>query len=712
MRLTGGRLFLCVVLACFGAQAALPVQMDKKQPVYLEATEVGYDQKAATVEAIGNVQIVQGDHVVFADRVTYNQDTDIVTASGHVSELEPDGNVYFTDDLVMNREVSEGVVQNFRARLKDNSLFVAREAQRVDSKTTILHQAVYSPCKVCARQDGSDTPPLWEIQAKKATIDDEAQRIYYRDAFFDVYGVPVLYTPYYSQPTPGSPSKSGLMTPEYSHDNNLGTVVKVPVFVTFGPNMDSLTDVIYTSLGPVIAPEFRHLTTEGYYEFSGALTDAQAFTDEGTIIPGKNEIRGYVAGKGDLKLDNLYSWGFDFKRATDDTFMRLYHFDYEDNLTSQLYVDRVNGRNYARLEGLSFQGLAATDNPDTTPQAIPVFDMHAESNRIWGDSRFFLDGNAYSLNRDQGDNSSRISSTVGWKLPYVTRNGQIVEFTASLRADQYSVSDVAFGAGTFDGTVARVIPEVQMQWRYPLIRAFENGSSLTLEPTINAAISPPRSQSNKIPNEDSNLLEFSDTNIFSSDRFTGYDELETGPRLNYGLRSDYEINAKTHLLFLLGQAYQENTDNDFPLGDRTDLHFSDFVGQAGLTYNKLDLSYRFRFNDEEFTNKRNDVVAHYAGKHLTFDFGYVALDDEPGIPNQQQVYGNGTVEVIKNWSLMGEARRDLESPGGGMRDAAFGLIFKNECITITTLAHHDFTHDRDIEAGSSVTVHAILKNLE
>ena len=39
-----------------------------------------------------------------------------------------------------------------------------------------------------------------------------------------------------------------------------------------------------------------------------------------------------------------------------------------------------------------------------------------------------------------------------------------------------------------------------------------------------------------IPNEDSQSVEFDDTNLFSPVKFTGLDLVETGPRANIGLR--------------------------------------------------------------------------------------------------------------------------------------------------------------------------------
>ncbi len=66
------------------AQALTP---ETKQPVLMEALEMGYDQKNAIVIARGNVEVVQGDYLLLADKIIYYQNRNIVRAEGNVSVL-------------------------------------------------------------------------------------------------------------------------------------------------------------------------------------------------------------------------------------------------------------------------------------------------------------------------------------------------------------------------------------------------------------------------------------------------------------------------------------------------------------------------------------------------------------------------------------------------------------------------------------------------
>src|SRR5262249_32059496 len=79
------------------------VVVSKNEPVMLTAQAMGYDEKTATAIAVGNVEVVQGDTILLADRVTYNQTTDTVHATGHVTVLEPTGDVLFSDDAELKQ---------------------------------------------------------------------------------------------------------------------------------------------------------------------------------------------------------------------------------------------------------------------------------------------------------------------------------------------------------------------------------------------------------------------------------------------------------------------------------------------------------------------------------------------------------------------------------------------------------------------------------
>src|SRR5262245_9740584 len=85
------------------AQRGGPPEL-RQTPVLLTANEITYDQDLDIVTASGAVEISQNDRVLHADTVSYNRRAEVVTASGNVSLLEPSGDVLFADHI----ELSQG----------------------------------------------------------------------------------------------------------------------------------------------------------------------------------------------------------------------------------------------------------------------------------------------------------------------------------------------------------------------------------------------------------------------------------------------------------------------------------------------------------------------------------------------------------------------------------------------------------------------------
>jgi LPS-assembly protein len=250
-------------LLSFSTELQLP-DFKKKEDVFIEADNLEYDHENGVVTATGKVEIIKGGSALYADKILYNQKTDEVIADGNVSSIASDGSTIFVDRTKVKGDFKEGVIEFFRAKLSDGSQIAAASAKRINENKIILSKAVYSPCPICEGQEN----PQWQIKSRKVTYDKAAQKISYKDAFMEVYGVPVMYAPFFSHPTPDADAKSGFLPPQFRTDSNLGLTIKTPYYWNIKPNMDvTFEPVITTKEGLVAAGEFRHLTEYGKYKF-------------------------------------------------------------------------------------------------------------------------------------------------------------------------------------------------------------------------------------------------------------------------------------------------------------------------------------------------------------------------------------------------------------------------------------------------------------
>lgn len=726
---------LCVAVAALaaaqpvGVQAAVKVEpvsafpeasitvnpgVDGESPVLLEAKDLYYDHNLGVVVATGAVEVVQRDTIVVADQLIYDQKQDRLYARGNVSMLEPTGNVYFAEEIELEKEMKTGVIKQFRARLSDDSLFAAQQAQRVNEDVIALDKAVYSPCRVCD-DEGESHAPLWQLKAGQVVIDNKKQKVIYEDAYFEAYGVPVIYTPYMSHPTPNADSQSGFLVPEYSHTNNLGSVIKVPYYYSISPDKDATIIPIYTTLeGLVMAGEYRQKYNNGQYSLDGSITyptDRDALGDRST----GRKIRGNINALGRFSLGDYSHWGFDVRRATDDTYLRRYEFSNDPLLTSTAYVQAANfwggagARSFADARGLAFQGLTAEDDSGQTPTVFPLAELNYESQPGIYNSRVLLDANTMVLLRDDGAKSRRASAMLGWKLPYISDDGQVIEFKAQMRGDIYSVEDVLLTNGeSYEGTAGRLVPEAVLTWRYPFINQWEDGSVL-IEPVVMGAISPPGGNPEEIPNEDSLVPEFTDSNLFLSNRFAGYDRIESGPRVSYGVRGQAQMWGDKYVSWLFGQHYRAVEDRNFPFSNEIDSNFSDYVGKVGVDAHPFRVAYRFRLDKDEFEPKRSEIDASFNYDPVSLSAAYVLLDNDPVLADEEQVIAGSDIRLTKYWSWQNTANRDILN--NDWVYISTGLTYGDECTNVSMVAGREFTRDRDIEPTTTFLIRVAFKNL-
>lgn len=717
------RQILCIVIvaitpwyAVFAANSETVQPNDGGKPAFIEADAMFYDEKAGIVRAEGHVEIIQDGRVLLADKVVYNQQTNKVDAYGDISLLEQSGAIYFAEEAELRDGLKEGVIEHFSARMQDGSLFVADQAERKPGNITTLERAVFSPCPVCKEEPDSD--PMWQMKSRKVTIDEEEQRVVHNHAFFEVYGVPVMYTPYLSHATPGADRKSGFLMPSYGSRSELGEFVKVPYYYNIAPERDATFNVQYFSgVDPVLSSEYRALTDTGYYEMSGSITRSDKFNDAGDVIPG-SKIRGHIQGEGEFDLERGWKWGFDAKRSTDDTYLRRYGFYNEDSLTSHVYSRKIEGNNMAVIEALSFQGLNEDDDPGQTPLVLPFARAYVESEPgLWG-AYTTLDSSMLALFRGEGTSSNRLSTKAEWVLPNVTRSGHVMEYKLSLRGDGYVVQDVDrsdSGENEFNGFTGRLVPQAEIKWRYPLMKPTEYGR-MFVEPVVNFVVSPHGNNPNELPNEDSQDVEFSDENLFSSNHFIGYDRIEGGPRTNYGLRAGVHSIDYGELHTMFGQSYRTKVDNNFSEKSGLNNHFSDYVGRLGYRFEEhFTGAYHFRIDKDDANFSKNEVNLAMNVSPVRLGVNYLSVDDSNEFSAGDDVNASREImttytglQLSKFWSVSFDTHRDLAA-GQWIRNSS-RLVYDGDCLMSVLSWQKDFTRNRDVPQSDSFLLQIVLKN--
>jgi len=268
------------------------------------------------------------------------------------------------------------------------------------------------------------------------------------------------------------------------------------------------------------------------------------------------------------------------------------------------------------------------------------------------------------------------------------------------------------GQSNHDGFSGRIHPQLKADWRLPLAR--QHGSvSQIIEPLASVIVSPYGGNSPKIPNEDSIDLEFDDTNLFSDNRFTGYDRVEGGPRINYGLKWGLVGSKGGHTTVFAGQSYRLKDDDTFSAGSGLEGHLSDFVGRLNISPGShLDLIYRTRLDKDNLSPKRNEIQMTAGPPALKVSTNYVFFDsqDDSEFSGREEISGNINAKLNRLWRSSFAGRYDLEGDGE-LRSLALGLTYECECFTFSTTLTRQFYEDRDLRPNDTILFKLTFKTL-
>lgn len=707
-----------VVAAATPAPAALAGTNDA--PVDFEADHLQHDDATRTITATGNVQLVQAGKILRAQKIVYNLPDQTAHAEGNVVLSDVNGDVYFAENVALTGQMREGVAKKVRAYLGQGGRFTASEIHKMADGSMILKDAAYTPCE-CDNDDENN--PAWEIKAQDVTYDKPDGRIKYKHAKFEIYGVPVMYTPYLSHSDGREKQKSGLLSPSAGFNSQLGYNITNQYYWAIAPDKDATVGVMLTSKkNPVGLLEYRQRFTNAEFQISGSGTSSERKDRvNGVETTRDEEARGHLFANGLWNINNKWRAGVDLELTSDDQYLRQYDFSNEDVLENQLYIERFSGRNYAVGRVLAFQDVRVNeyrrDQPDVLPEVIASFT--GEPNATLG-GRWHLEANALGLRRSgDGQDMNRGVLTANWQRKLVSDTGLVGTVDLTARGDVYSVDDrdiAALTPGMDKGdTETRFFPQAHFVTSYPVAKPFESMqmviepmASLTVASNINA-------EDAAIPNEDSEDAQIDALNLFNPSRFPGKDRIEDDSRVTYGLRTGFYGYGGSYLDVFAGQSWRfDEDDNPFPRGSGLNTQSSDIVGQISGVYDgRYGVNYRFQLDSDDFSSQRHEFDGYANWDRFSLSSRYLyatSLEDTIINEAREQIEGVASINLTNEWRFNTGALYDLgQDPG--LRRAAVGLDFIGCCLSFSLLAERNLTTDSSGDNGTEIKFRIGLAHL-
>jgi LPS-assembly protein len=693
----GGLGALALALAASGALAQSPRGLalpPSDTPVALVADEVAFDETTQVVTARGAVEVFYGARTLTAEEIVYDARSGRIRATGGMVLRSEEGTTLFADAADLDADLRDGLIEGARALIGQGGAIAAVEARRIDGRYNSLSKAVFSTCEVC----GAAPTPLWAVRARRIVHDEQERTIHYEDAVIEVAGVPVAWLPFFSHPDPTVTRKSGFLAPEFSQSSLYGLAVKVPYFFELGPSRDlTVTPFPTTKDGPILELGYRQRFDGGRLDLEGSGGALDTADDGGT------EFRGHLFGSGlfsaaTLGLGEGAVAGFGVAAASDDGYLKRYDFGSQDRLESEAFVEDYGATGFFRVAGAFFQSLRETEDQGSIPIMLPEFTVRERMADPFGYGEIGLESSGVYLTREEGRDVGRLSLEADWERREILPAGFVGRAFAQGRFDLYHVSD---DPDFKDGFTGRLAPHVGAELFYPLVADGPFGGHL-IEPGAQLVVAPTDVNDDDIPNEDSLIVEFDETNLFDVDRFPGRDQVEEGTRVNLGMRYARMADDPLRLDASFGRVFRLSEESAFSEGTGLSAQDSDYVVAWGVGWGpNLDFTNRLRLS-ESFGVNRNEMAARVAWGPARLRGSYVTLerDATAGADEDRTEAAIGAeLDLTDNWTIGGFGRRDLQNDG--MVRTSGGIAYRTDCAAIELYAGRDFTDTADAPAATT-----------
>jgi len=707
----------------------------------VQANEVDYDYNNSRVSAVGNVQLFYNGTSVEADKVIYDQKTKRLHAEGNIRMTDADGKITYANILDLSDDYRDGFVDSLRVDTADSTRMAASRADRSSGNYTVFENGVYTACAPC--KDDPQKPPLWQVKGMRIIHDQINKMLYFENAQLEFFGVPLAYIPYFSAPDPTVKRKTGFLMPIYTTNSTYGFGVETPFYWAIAPDYDlTFNPRFMTQQGVLLQGEFRQRLLDGAYQIRAYGIDQ---LDPGQFAgqPGDRQFRGGIETKGEFALNDKWVWGWEGIALSDFMFLSDYRLAaYKDaygsfltlptEAPSQLYLTGVGNRSY--FDARTIYYLSLSGNQSQVPVIWPVIDYSNVINHSVLGGEVSYKTNFTNLTRDEAvfnpinavaaatgacsvltsadpaksivpanclmrgmpGTYTRATGEATWRRSFTDSAGEIWTPFASVRADAINASiSNQPGVSNFlpvgDTEALRVMPTVGLEYRYPFINVQPWGTT-TIEPIAQVIIRPNEPYAGKLPNEDAQSMTFDTSNLFSVDKFSGYDRVEGGGRANAGVQATTQFDRGGAITAVFGQSYQLFGLNSFAVHDVTNTAVdsglqtpqSDYVASLSYSPNRVfTFSTRARFDQATWNVQRFEAEgkANFDRWSVSVLYGdYAAQPDIGYLTRREGILVSGSVKVASNWVASGAARWDLVA--NQINQYVVGAGYVDDCFVL------------------------------
>ena len=550
-------------------QEKIPEETRNQLPTFIQSDQLNERTNFQTT-LDGQVVLRRGALLLKADRLDYDQATDLAKARGNVY-INQAGSVYQGPALDLYLDTFEGFFTEPSYRLQKNQGYgTAERIDFVDASNTVMHNATFTTCQ---RKPGPSWMPDWFFKGDKISIDADRNSGVIQGGTLRFKDVPLLPLPEMSFPL-SDERRSGLLPPSIGVDNIGGLEYTQPYYWNLAPNRDmTFFPTYWSNRGINLGTEFRYLeNTAPNPPFQGQLRfdymEKDKLRDDARRWAIKYMHTGvtnpFVAGGG-------LGFNLNINRVSDDDYwkdfaviggagiQRLLANDAALSWTNGYVTTGIRAQKWQTLQDLANVNNRITPPFDRVPQLtarLQRFNANGFDMSLDGDLTRFAsvrDIDCATARSKAGTqlfyncapNADRAVAVAQVSRPFVTPFGYVTpKMQMHGRSYQFDggLPNTSF-YGTRQGQASASVTTPTFSLDAGMAfernhRLFDRSWLQTLEPRVFYVHTPYREQ-NYLPNYDSGGNAFNFASIFTENAFGGHDRISDSQLLTLGLTSRF-----------------------------------------------------------------------------------------------------------------------------------------------------------------------------
>lgn len=559
----------------------------------------------------GSAKIRTSDLTLSADTIDINKKSNLISAKGNVL-VEHNGEIYTADEVVIYPKSNGAHAKNVQALINENYRIASKE---VNIGQSGLNEATYCTFSTCKNRHGKAKKLLWDIKAEQVTYDKKAEEVKYTNAYLEIHGVPILFLPFFSHPSPKVKRKSGFLYPKITVSKNLGVMLIPKYYVSLSDNAEAILKPVLYGRHSILWSEYKHLFKNADLYLDASYQAKISSNHCKTIdLLDSNELdkikhngyRGHIKGVFNIRPSENYNVFMNISTVSDKSYLTIYSFlDHKNkhelaksNLEeSNFGAEYFGNKQYGIIKLATYQNIRLDNAYYKTPNIIPYFEHTAHGSFLEVPGAFYSDFITLNVDYKNDKKDNRVYWNGGYLYNFQTGNGQILSCNLDILANWYTLrkyKDPALKDVRPNDRMDRVYSNIGIEWSWPLLSTYSHsGLKAIVSPRIKVLLAPrfKKKYQDYIEHSDLvfNYLESDETNIFNESKTSKMNQINTGNKLTYGIDGSLYLASGDMANYYFFQSYKCNKQKyEIPFETGYSKRFSSILFGGSYQYASND----------------------------------------------------------------------------------------------------------------------------